>query len=1090
MSFTFSRAGWSGFVLMLCFFSLSAIADDTEIYLTTSGEVGQPNILFMLDSSGSMKLGPDGNTLTGSGDENNENSRYQIMKRVLTEVLAVAPDSINVGLINYGGHKDAAQANGPKYPVSPLNQLVRDEILTTIEGFRVDGYTPIVQSLYEAANYYEGGKVDYGSSSTLERQPDPRTYSGTEILGPAPEPERIECTTSPIPSLGRWPWTSCQHPEEYYDSCDFVAQTCLLGQCPAGFYDPDSCVRKTNPEGSKTQTVCVRFDEAGNCLSYEETTKTFKEETFDQCEASVQVCKKDEPQPEPIAEIDGYYHSPIHQECQDNFLVVLSDGEPDDGLIDSSDPVVREKLRQGYGISGCANANDGTCGPEFTEFLASRDQSDLEGDQVIKTYAVGFAVAGAGQDYLRELSNLGNSDNENGDAGFFTATNERELKDVFQLIVEEIAVANHSLAIPSISVDPETGLTHGDEVFIPLFRPSNLPSWRGNVKKYGFKLLDGNPTVVDQAGDPIVDGDGGPVASSRSLWLPDEDTADGGDITAGGAARLLGTQRNLLVNNTADELLPLTVDTVTEDDLGLNGDAGVTKKELMRFVRGLKADEDTPLQAMGSILHSNPVLVSYANRTVLFVSTNEGFLHAFDSESGEELFAFMPRELLENAKARYDNSYGQPHIYGLDGPISIWRDTEANKLYLYVGMRRGGRNYYALDITSASEPKLAWVIRGGEGDYANLGQTWSEAVPAHIQLKDGMHDALVFGGGYDAAHDDKAERSDDALGNSLFIADAKTGERLWWASDANASLNFAEMRNSIPANVRVIDIDNNGVSDRLYASDVGGRVFRIDLVDRENTMMTEGQSKKSPDGVLLADLGGSGVENNRRFYYEPDAALINENGNAFVSLAIGSGFRAHPLVKGDADAQNALFMIRDPAVSYYLSDENHSVVHVSDLSEVPLTGSDLNPPETVSENGWYVNLRRAGGEKALARAVTLNNTVYFTTFEPETTAAKNVCSVSSNKGRVYGLNVANGTPALKFVDVDNSVVEQAQEFDTLDIPSEVLLVASRYEYKPQNEAEAVQGDGVTFHVMVDKLERPIQSESYVGLSNWYWEEED
>ncbi|MGV6816331.1 MAG: PilC/PilY family type IV pilus protein [Thiotrichales bacterium] len=1087
----FTQRGWAqGVVLLFLMLSVAANADDTEIYLTTSGEVGQPNILFMLDTSGSMKLGPDGNPLIGTGEENNENSRYQIMKRVLTEVLAVAPDTINVGLINYGGHKEAAEANGPKYPISSLGPTVRQNILSTIESFTVDGYTPIVQSLYEAANYYTGKKVEYGNSSNVQRQPHPATYEGDVIVGPTPDPLRIECTTSPVPALGSWPWTRCQHPADYYDSCEFKTEECLEDLCPAGSYDPSSCVTKTNPAGSKEQKVCKSFDEAGSCSQYETTTVTFDEVTFRQCTATVEVCEKSDIQPDQILEINGQYKTPILQECQDNFLVVLSDGEPDDGLENESDSEVLQKLNSDYAINGCADQGDGTCGPEFTRALANEDQSPLEGEQLIKTYTVGFAVQGAGQDYLRDLANLGKSDNENGDAGFFTAANEKELKDVFQLIVEEIAVANHSLAIPSISVDPDTGLTHGNEVFIPLFRPSNLPSWRGNVKKYGFKLINGTPTVVEQSGEPIVNADGSPVASSRSFWLPEDDKPDGGDIAAGGAARLLGINRNLLVNNAADQLVPLTVDTVTGEELGLEANDTLSKNELMRFVRGLKADEDVALQAMGSILHSNPVLVTYGNRTVLFVSTNEGFLHAFDTESGEELFAFMPRALLKNAKARYDNSYGQPHIYGLDGPISIWRDAEENKLYLYVGERRGGQNYYALDITDLTNPQLAWVIRGGEGDFASLGQTWSEAIPARVEFGSKIRDVLIFGGGYDTAQDEKDVRSDDETGNALYIVDAKTGERLWWASDTGADLNLEAMRNSIPANVRVIDIDNNGISDRLYAADLGGRVFRIDLVDTENTTMTEGQKKNEVSGILLADLGGDDTANNRRFYYEPDAALINDNGNTFISLSIGSGYRAHPLLKGDADSQNALFMIRDPGVSFYLSEKNHSVVHLDDLTEVPLTGSQVETPEIVAENGWYVNLRRAGGEKALARAVTLNNVVYFTTFEPETTAAENVCSVATHQGRVYGLNVATGAPALRFIDVEEPDLKQSEVFNTMDIPSEVLLVASRYEYTPQNGDQPVQGDGVTFHVMVDKLERPIHNESFVGLTNWYWEEED
>ncbi len=1083
-----------GMLLLLSLGAAAVWADDTEIYLTTSGSAGQPNILFMLDTSGSMKLGPDGNVLTGSGEENNPNSRYQIMKRVLTDVLAVAPDKINVGLINYGGHKVAAQANGPKYPITALNAQTRTELEETVGRLQVDGYTPIVQSLYESAQYFTGGKVDYGNSSNVPQQPNPKTYDGTVTYGSNSETVKIECMLGVPPAVGNW-WPQCQRPKEAYDSCQIKeGPQCGKRYCPPDYVDLSSCYLMPAVRGGCTnKTRCAQLDEAGNCLRQETYQHCWPDiPAREVCKTKAEVCTLEEVLEGQIQRIDAQYISPIKQECQDNYLVILSDGEPDDGIEPGSDTEVVSKLGMGYGVTGCKDLGDGTCGPEFTEYLATKDQSPLEGDQVIKTYAVGFAVAGEGQDYLRELANLGDTDNADHDAGFFTAANEKQLKDIFQLIVEEIAVENHSLAIPSISVDPKTGLTNGNEVYLPLFRPSNLPRWLGNIKKYGLALQGGQPQVVDANGDPINDANGRPIASSRSLWLPADDPADGGDITAGGAARLLGTQRKLWVNDLGDSLVPLTEGNVKPEWLGLTDTSTVSKTALMRFVRGLDETQDQPLQEMGDILHSNPTLVSYGEKTVLYVGTNEGFLHAFDTNTGQELFAFMPRELLKNAATRYDNSFGEPHVYGLDGPISIWRDTQGNKaekVYLYVGMRRGGKNYYALDITDPKQPKLAWVIRGGEGQFAALGQTWSKAIPATVELGNAQKDVLIFGGGYDTAQDAADTRGDDAVGNAVFIVDARTGERLWWTSRQNADLDLPAMRNSIPANVRVIDIDTNGVADRLYVADTGGRIFRLDLVDKTNTFMTGADQKTSASGVLFADLGGGGVANHRRFYYEPDAAIISHEGRHFVSLAIGSGFRAHPLTKGDAAAQNRLYVLKDPGLSYVLNEANHSYFIESDLADLtdPTdTGSEDITVDDKSQNGWYVSLDRAAGEKALARAVTLKNTVYFTTFEPETVAAKNVCSAASHTGRVYGLNIVNAEPALKFVDVTEP--QRVESYGTKDIPSEVLLVASRYEYKKPNSDETVQGDGVTFHVMVDQLDRYLQDETFVGLNKWYWEE--
>src|SRR5690606_15384798 len=103
-----------------------------------------------------------------------------------------------------------------------------------------------------------------------------------------------------------------------------------------------------------------------------------------------------------------------------------------------------------------------------------------------------------------------------------------------------------------------------------------------------------------------------------------------------------------------------------------------------------------------------------------------------------------------------------------------------------------------------------------------------------------------------------------------------------------------EMRQSIPAPVTVIDTDGDLYADRMYAADMGGRIWRFDI-----------WNGNSPDmlvtGGVFADLGAAQenpptIENTRRFYYAPDVALIQRRGaDPYFSIAIGSGYRGHPL---------------------------------------------------------------------------------------------------------------------------------------------------------------------------------------------------
>jgi len=84
----------------------------------------------------------------------------------------------------------------------------------------------------------------------------------------------------------------------------------------------------------------------------------------------------------------------------------------------------------------------------------------------------------------------------------------------------------------------------------------------------------------------------------------------------------------------------------------------------------------------------------------------------------------------------------------------VLRTVGANK-YLYVGMRRGGKNYYSFDITSKTSPSLKFRIEGGMGDFAKLGQTWSKPTVTKIRLGSTEKTVLIFGGGYDEDQDSK-----------------------------------------------------------------------------------------------------------------------------------------------------------------------------------------------------------------------------------------------------------------------------------------------------------------------------------------------
>ena len=1093
---------WIARLLAFALLAGVARADDTEIYFAGATNAGAPNILFILDASRSMRWRPQDDPPLNLSQPpfavgaDNPASRFAIMKNALVAALTNIREA-NVGLINYGGHDEEAMANGVKFPIAPVTPETVAAIENRIAGFEVDGFTPIVQSLYESARYFRGEDVDYGVSANPQRIADPGAYTKFFL----DQTETLQghfsafCNTSP--DLG---------------ALETQLRTSLGEDYVQGSLSGLRC-------NNTTSGTCTEYKESGECVNFVssgEVNGGFW--TYD-----YQVKKW-----------RGVYNSPIKNPCQENVIVLLSDGKPDDGLGSARNPVndldIINKVQSlthrscGAPVDGL---EDGRCGAELTRFLASVDQNpNFDGDQLIHTYVVGFAVDGAGKRYLRSLAQP-----HEGAKGFYTADNEAALTQALTSITADLVNINSSFSPPTIAVNQTTGLVNSGDVIAPMFRASRLPRWVGNIKRYRLDTTSIPPTLKDKDGNNVLDGNGRIISSARSYWLPEGDKADGAEVSAGGAARLLELDRNLWVNDDTDGLIPLTVENVVEHDWAdppesaPDGLAAEVRTRLVNFIRGVDPETgDTPRRVMGDVLHSRPVVANYGRNLtgeqtrsslagqVVFVGTNEGYLHAFRVFDGRELFAFMPRTLLRNVKTLYDNvspAGTVEHPYGMDGEITVWvndvdrdgvidqtmrgdRDRNGDRridyrdrdfIWLFAGMRRGGRNYYALDVTDPTHPELKWVVRGGEGDFALLGQSWAKPVLATVELAGERRSVLVVSGGYDPAMDvvgQEARRADDQ-GNAIFFIDPDTGERLWWASAAGADLNLPAMTNGIPASTRVVDIDDNGIADRLYVADVAGRIFRIDLPDSATRRINQSRLRRGdeglrPQGVLFADLSSEdGVANFRRFYYEPDVSIFRRADQAFVAVAIGSGYRAHPLLKSAGAAQNRLYVLRDPYL-YAVPPADRQPLRNRDLTKL------VSERTTVGRNGWYRDLDRDAGEKALARAVTFNNTVFFTTFLPSTNPPADVCSTSSHTGKVYALKLASGKPAINFADIGkkpSTLSDAVISIDTPDILSEVYFNLS----SGDNDAPVVDAFiGARFQKLLSRTQLEV-------IRKVYWQEQ-
>ncbi len=716
------------------------------------------------------------------------------------------------------------------------------------------------------------------------------------------------------------------------------------------------------------------------------------------------------------------YISPIQTACTENFIVLLSDGKPtrEDSTIQANIRTLTGKTScddlGSLGIADTEIIDKGECGIDLLSYLNTVDQSSSSvgtnqpGDQFITTHTIGFQIDGDGKKYLEELANAGGGI-------FYDASDPSSLVTTLQNIVTAITQKSRTITAIGNTLDLSTLGSSRDEIYVPMFVANpNRPRWQGNFKGY---LLDPGGFLTGLDGNPVFTSTGDFEPSARSFWTS---TADGGDINEGGVAALLNpSTRNVMTDDGAGNLISFDAAnsslTGNPSLFGLPGTTTTSElQDLINWARGVDInDEDLDGSTsdarnfVGDPLHTNPVVANYTGGSierVAFFMTNEGYLHAIDvtgntsTTGGNELFSFMPRELLDNLDPLRKNVGGTAKIYGLDGPLVLFQvggaANAAGNKYLYFGMRRGGLNYYAVDVTNPSSPSLMWKIEGGIGDFQEMGQSWSEPIVTNVTHGGSTKLALVFGGGYDTTQDSAVTHTVDSRGRAIYVVDAVTGTKLWSAGPSGSpdthDLTLG-LTNGIAGDVSVIDLNSDTIADRLYFGTTGGSIWRVDFQGDLN-----GSAGFSNDfsGYELARFHGSAINDNRRFFARPVAALTS---NGKLAVTVGSGHRSHPL---DTAVQDRLYTIYDPNIN---SVPTSAPVVITDSDLQDLTGFTSGFDSSGSlVSGWRVDLDIAG-EKVFNAASVLRGEVFISTYYPPTT----MCSNDPDGSRLFVVDL-EGNP--------------------------------------------------------------------------------
>jgi type IV pilus assembly protein PilY1 len=638
------------------------------------------------------------------------------------------------------------------------------------------------------------------------------------------------------------------------------------------------------------------------------------------------------------------------------------------------------------------------------------------------------------------------------------------------------------LVSPIIPTDSFGFHSQDKKVYFALFKPEVRSLWSGNLKCYKIGedgiIYDknNNPAIDETTGffkdtahsfwSSTVDGNnilaGGMaehISKDRKVYSDILDTSYNSYANNGTALSDTGNK----LHETNTNLIPALLNITPENVWG--GDDEAEKNNVISWARGVDiyesdgdGDRRDDRNSIGDPLHTKPVLVKYyTGDETLYLTTNSGFLHAVNPENGNTIFSFIPRDLLPNLRELSATNNGGNKIYGLDAPMtSLKLDANGDgnilqsaggavspneAIFLIMPMRRGGRNIYALNVSDRNNPSVAWTIRGGKtaaqqttklfkggtttglGDFTKLGQTWSIAMPAMIKWQGTPKVVFFFGGGYDEQTDNQTIIQQNSMGHAIFMVDAISGEKLWQASgDANNDTNLviSGMNHSIVSNLSLVDINQDGFTDFIIATDVGGQVFRIDI--NNNNVGPASFAM----GSLIAQLADNTLSGSRRFFEAANVSLAPKN--THLNIAIGSGFRANP---HSTYTQDRIYVIKDTNV--FSKPTNYAYANGDVIRETSLYNATDNLIQSGtasqrlaavnslnSKHGWYINLEQTG-EKLFSKLQTYAGVLTFTTNTPPDSLASTNCQANLGSSSLYALNIENGS-AISNLSGDNTAL--------------------------------------------------------------------
>lgn len=716
------------------------------------------------------------------------------------------------------------------------------------------------------------------------------------------------------------------------------------------------------------------------------------------------------------------YTSPIQYRCQQNFVIMITDGYPtkDTNLPTNDAADTADSTRSLPNWDGKAPTTTAAQYPNFPQYSDGFKPSGDDGDegytlllddlakfgydidlktsgndltgvsyndaaypkQNLQTYTVGFAVA---NQMLADAAAYGNG-------AYYQANDEAQLTAALQAAINDIQAKTSTAA--SVATN-STRLSADTLLYQAKFDTSD---WTGKFLAYPIES-DGSLGAQEWEAGSLL-----PAAGSRNIYTYDPTAAAGSRGRTFQWASLNATQQAAL-NKTA---------------------AGVTDTKgsaRLSYVRG-DASNETPSgyafrargSKLGDIINSDPAYVGTENygyellpgtegstykagrpglpsknrRTMIYVAANDGMLHGFDAKTGVEKLAYVPDMAISQLTYYADSTFNTSHRLIHDGSAAVGDAYVGGswKTILVGALGGGGRGVYALDVTNPDTfgtGSVKWEFTSTQD--TDMGVAIPQ--PAIARLANGSWGAIVSNG-YNST-------SQKAM---LFVLDLNTGAVIKKLDTGVGSDNGL-------SNPAAVDVDGDRIADYVYAGDLKGNLWKFDLSSSNTANWKVAfTSGGAPAPLYTACSGDPCTTTNRQpITGRPEVGLHPTQGY-FVYFGTGryfavgdnstsGGTQTFYGIRDRNDKQTSTPTLPTAGKSNLVQQSvTHEILNYSFTQEIDgvevetnIEGIRVTTNNTLTDakDGWYINLPTTG-ERQVSNPQLRAGKIWFTTLIPSSDA--------------------------------------------------------------------------------------------------------